>query len=99
MVFTIISISYLPEHLELLLFITFFIYHTTLDGAIGSILLPASRAILARGRLAVNKVHFPLPVSGVQQAASHSGQVLLTPKSCQQNQLCMQLVKKSFPSN
>lgn len=60
--------------------------------------LPASRAILARGRLAVNKVHFPLPVSGVQQAASHSGQVLLTPKSYQQNHWTMHAIgKKKFP--
>lgn len=89
MVFTIISISYLPVPLELHL------YHTTLDRAIGSIFLLASRAILSRGRLAVNKVHFPLPVSGVQQAASHSGQVLLTPKSCQQNHWTVHAIGKN----
>lgn len=78
-IFTIISISYPPELLEL-----HYVSHNSRQSH--WFYLPACpRAILARGRLAVNKVHFPLPVFGVQQAASHSGQVLLTPKSCQQN--------------
>lgn len=52
-VFIIISISYLPKHLNCVT------YHTTLHRAIGSIFLPASKAILAKGRLAVNRYISP----------------------------------------
>lgn len=94
-VFTIINVSYFPEHLELryLSHKSWWSYWFYLPACLQS--------YFGWGRLAVNKVHFPLPVSGVQQAASHSGQILLTPKRCQQNHWTMHAIgkRKSFPSN